>query len=95
MGDSIGPAGAVVVASDVSGQRNREAATVRSGNAVRRDGFRRGQFGGRARRVLSAPERNALLRQMEATPHSGHRNYGLPTYVELKLADLERLFGRR
>jgi DNA mismatch repair protein MutL len=38
---------------------------------------------------------NALLREMEATPHSGQFNHGRPTYVELKLADIERLFGRR
>jgi DNA mismatch repair protein MutL len=49
----------------------------------------------RAGRRLSAPEMDALLRQMEATPHSGQCNHGRPTYVELKLADIERLFGRR
>ena len=49
----------------------------------------------RSGRRLTADEMNALLRAMEATPYSGQCNHGRPTYVALKLADIERLFGRR
>ncbi|MCC0044288.1 MAG: DNA mismatch repair endonuclease MutL [Brucellaceae bacterium] len=49
----------------------------------------------RSGRRLKADEMNALLREMEATPGSGTCNHGRPTYIELKLGDIERLFGRR
>jgi len=49
----------------------------------------------RAGRRLKPEEMNALLREMERTPNSGQCNHGRPTYVELKLTDIERLFGRR
>lgn len=48
----------------------------------------------RSGRRMRAEEMNALLREMEATPHSGQCNHGRPTYVELRLSDIERLFGR-
>jgi DNA mismatch repair protein MutL len=49
----------------------------------------------RAGRRLKPEEMNALLREMERTPNSGQCNHGRPTYIELKLTDIERLFGRR
>jgi DNA mismatch repair protein MutL len=49
----------------------------------------------RAGRRLMPEEMNALLREMERTPGSGQCNHGRPTYIEMKLADVERLFGRR
>ena len=49
----------------------------------------------RAGRQLNGAEMNALLREMETTPNGGQCSHGRPTYVELNLADIERLFGRR
>lgn len=49
----------------------------------------------RAGRILSVPEMNALLREMEVTPHSGQCNHGRPTWVKLDLKSVEKLFGRR
>ncbi len=49
----------------------------------------------RSGRRLNADEMNALLRQMEETPNSGHCNHGRPTYITLDLVDIEKLFGRR
>jgi len=48
----------------------------------------------RSGRLLKPAEMDALLRQMEATPNSGQCNHGRPTFIELKLKDIERLFGR-
>lgn len=48
----------------------------------------------RSGRRMNAEEMNALLRQMEKTPYSGQCNHGRPTYIELKLSDIEKLFGR-
>jgi DNA mismatch repair protein MutL len=49
----------------------------------------------RAGRILSVAEMNALLREMEVTPHSGQCNHGRPTWIKLGHGDIEKLFGRK
>ncbi|RYD91096.1 MAG: DNA mismatch repair protein MutL, partial [Sphingomonadales bacterium] len=49
----------------------------------------------RAGRTLSVAEMNALLREMEVTPHSGQCNHGRPTWIKLGHGDIEKLFGRK
>ena len=70
-------------ARSLSDRLDRVLATVACHGAVR------------SGRRLVPEEMNALLREMEATPHSGQCNHGRPTFVELKLKDIERLFARR
>jgi DNA mismatch repair protein MutL len=49
----------------------------------------------RSGRALRPEEMNALLREMEVTPNGGQCNHGRPTFIELQMADIERLFGRK
>ncbi|MCA3555424.1 DNA mismatch repair endonuclease MutL [Aestuariivirga sp.] len=71
------------VATGLEDRINHVLATMACHNSVR------------SGRKLRPEEMNALLREMEATPNSGQCNHGRPTFIELKLADIEKLFGRR
>ena len=71
------------VSTEVEARINHVLATMACHNSVR------------SGRKLRPEEMNALLREMEATPNSGQCNHGRPTFIELKLSDIERLFGRK
>lgn len=71
------------VSTSIEDRINHVLATMACHNSVR------------SGRRLRPEEMNALLREMEATPNSGQCNHGRPTFIELKLADIEKLFGRR
>ena len=91
----LGPCDAAAILRDVLDelQDQGESATVRSRiEAILSRIACHGSI--RSGRRMSADEMNALLRQMEATPHSGQCNHGRPTYIELKLSDIEKLFDR-
>ncbi|MEO0371566.1 MAG: DNA mismatch repair endonuclease MutL [Pseudomonadota bacterium] len=91
----LGPVDATAILRDVLDEiyDQGESATIRS--KIEAILSRIACYGSiRSGRRMSADEMNALLRQMEATPHSGQCNHGRPTYIELKLSDIEKLFDR-
>ena len=80
LADELAEAG---TADAVRGRIDHVAATIACHGSVR------------SGRLMKPEEMNALLRDMEATPGSGQCNHGRPTFIELKLADIEKMFGRR
>ncbi|MEM6823662.1 MAG: DNA mismatch repair endonuclease MutL [Pseudomonadota bacterium] len=91
----LGPVDASALLEDIVDALGDDAGQVTVQNRIDRILSRVACHGSvRSGRRLAPDEMNALLREMEATPHSGQCNHGRPTYVELKLADIERLFGR-
>lgn len=102
--DELAEADDAPVASGIDDTDAASAGPLDDGNAISRTLAHRLEYVAatmachgsvRSGRRLTGPEMNALLREMEATPHSGQCNHGRPTYIELQLADIERLFARR
>lgn len=92
----LGPLDAAALLRDIADDLAEWDATTRLSERLDRVASTMACHGSvRAGRLLKAEEMDALLREMERTPNSGQCNHGRPTYVELKLADMERLFGRR
>jgi DNA mismatch repair protein MutL len=92
----LGEIDAAALLRDIADDLAEWDATTRLGERLHRVAATMACHGSvRAGRQLKLPEMDALLRTMERTPQSGQCNHGRPTYVELKLADVERLFGRR
>ncbi|MBZ0128251.1 MAG: DNA mismatch repair endonuclease MutL [Rhodobacteraceae bacterium] len=91
----LGPVNAAAMIADILDELDDQGETTTLGTRIDAILSRVACHGSiRSGRRMSGDEMNALLREMEATPHSGQCNHGRPTYVELKLADIERLFGR-
>ncbi len=91
----LGEINAEALLKDILDELTDEGATTQLGTRIDAILSRVSCHGSiRSGRRMQADEMNALLREMEATPKSGQCNHGRPTYVELKLADIERLFGR-
>ncbi|MEM8577609.1 MAG: DNA mismatch repair endonuclease MutL [Pseudomonadota bacterium] len=91
----LGEVDSKALIADILDEITDQGSTARLGAAIDAILSRMACHGSvRSGRRLRGDEMNALLREMEATPHSGQCNHGRPTYVELKLSDIERLFGR-
>ncbi|MGB3148337.1 MAG: DNA mismatch repair protein MutL, partial [Paracoccaceae bacterium] len=91
----LGPVNAAALIRDILDELADQGDSVKLAGAIDAILSRMACHGSiRSGRQMRAEEMNALLREMEATPLSGQCNHGRPTYVELKLSDIERLFGR-
>jgi DNA mismatch repair protein MutL len=91
----LGPVNAAALLRDILDELADQGQSLRLSSAIDAILSRMACHGSvRSGRQMRVEEMNALLREMEATPLSGQCNHGRPTYVELRLSDIERLFGR-